>query len=226
MKEQYNLKKGCKMKGLIIRDFIINKKNIVITIMMLVLVNIMLTKENITNFEKYHIEFNIYIGFVFLIVYSLFDYALSVKKSAKWFFYLEATSITQETIRKERYIIEICILIFACIECFALIVIWSIKNNENINFEMFYGIIIVSIFVMLYSSMRRICCYFVKENISDLLILMFFITVITIIALDYNKYKSFFESYSLIILFCSGLIYYVSFILVNWLYCKKEKGYI
>jgi len=212
------------MKGLIIRDFIINKKNIVITIIMLVLVNIMLSKENITNFEKYHMEFNLYIGFVFLMVYSLFEYTLSVKKSAKWFFYLEATSITQEIIRKERYIIELFIIIFAYIECFTLIVIWSIKNNDYLRFEMFYGIIIASVFVMFYSSMRRIFCYFIKENKSDLLILVFFIVVIAIMALDYNKYKSFFENYSLIILFSSGFIYYVSFILVNWLYCKKERS--
>lgn len=171
------------MKGLIYRDIQINKRNIILAVLVTILIFKTLMDSEFSGYTEQVVLINIYTFVGVIVIYAIAEYVFKPDAVTNWQFFLYATPITKKIIVGEKYLFDYIFIGFGAVLSALLIIVYAINNGVAVSYNNFFGIIGAVSLILANSAIHKILVSLMGEKCATIFSVIFILCGFAILAL-------------------------------------------
>lgn len=171
------------MKGLIYRDIQINKRNIVLAVLVTALIFKTLMDSEISGYTEQVFLINIYTFVGVIVIYAIAEYVFKPTAVTNWQIFLYATPITKKIIVGEKYLFDYIFIGVGTVLSTLLIIVYIINSGAAMSFRNFFGIVSAVSLILTNSAIHKILVSLMGEKCATIFSVIFILCGFAILAL-------------------------------------------
>ncbi len=179
------------MKGLIYRDIQINKRNIILAVLVTLLIFKTLMDSEFSGYTEQIFLINIYTFVGVIVIYAIAEYVFKPDAVTNWQIFLYATPITKKIIVGEKYLFDYIFIGIGTVLSTLLIIIYSINSGSAMSYKNFFGIVSAVSLILTNSAIHKILVSLMGEKCASIFSVIFIVCGFAILALisiySYNQ---------------------------------------
>ena len=171
------------MKGLIYRDIQINKRNIILAVLVTILIFKTLMDSEFSGYTEQVVLINIYTFVGVIVIYAIAEYVFKPDAVTNWQFFLYATPITKKKIVGEKYLFDYIFIGIGAVLSALLIIVYAINDGVAVSYNNFFGIIGAVSLILANSAIHKILVSLMGEKCATIFSVIFILCGFAILAL-------------------------------------------
>ena len=169
------------MKGLIYRNIQINKKNIILAVMVMVFIFKIMVDSEISSYKEQLLLINVYTFVGMVVIYAVAEYVFKPDAVTKWQVFLHATPVTKKVIVGEKYLFDYIFLVIGAVLSTLMIIVYTIKDGGEVSYNCFWGIACAVSLILGNSAIHKILVSLMGEKCANIFSVVFVVAVLAIL---------------------------------------------